>query len=86
MAKRIVTLDFTEHDTVHLLNMLLKMCEQGEVTGILYAVALRKNKTHTVYCGATGRLADDPIAGAGFAAMLATKLSQEAIERSTRLK
>lgn len=82
-TRHIVKLDFTEHDTIGLLEMLIAMCNKGEVSGLIYAVGLRKPKgKNAVYCGTTGRLADDPIAAAGLAAMLATKLSHDAIETS----
>lgn len=84
MTKRVVNLDFTEYDTLALLEMLTTMCKHGELAGIIYAVGLKKSKTNAVYCGATGRLAEDPIAAAGLASMLATKFSQDAIESSIK--
>jgi hypothetical protein len=82
MAKNdLISLDFTEHDTVAMLEMLLEYCKQNRVGGIVYAVSLKHGRSTTAICGATGRLADDAIEASGLAAMLSFKLTQDAVEK-----
>ncbi len=78
---KLIQLDFTEQDTVAMLEMLITYCKENRVGGIIYAVSLKHGRTSTAICGATGRLADDAIEAAGLASMLNFKLSQEAVEK-----
>lgn len=77
----LIDLDFTEHDTVALLEMLLSYCKKNRVGGIIYAVSLKHRRPSMAICGATGRLADDAIEAAGLASMLSFRLTQDAIEK-----
>lgn len=82
MADReLVELDFTEHDTVAMLELLLTYCRQNRIAGIVYAVSLKHGRTRDAICGTTGRLADNAIEAAGLASMLSYKLSREAVEK-----
>lgn len=81
MPRKLIELDFTEKDTVALLEMLINMCNENRVGGIIYAVSLKHDRTRDAICGSTGRLADDVVEAAGLAAMLAHTLSRDAIER-----
>lgn len=81
MPRKLVELDFSEQDTVALLQMLIKMCDENQVAGLVYAVSLKHGRTRDAICGTTGRMADNIVEAAGLAAMLSYKTSQEAIER-----
>lgn len=79
--KQLVSLDFTEYDTIQLLEMLITMCHDNRVAGMVYAVSLKHGTTarRDVICGATGKLADDHVQAAGLTAMLNHKFSMDAI-------
>lgn len=83
MSRKLIELDFTEQDTIALLEMLINMCKDNRISGIVYAVSLKHGRTRDAICGATGRLADDKIEAAGLASMLSYKAAQEAVERFT---
>lgn len=81
MPRKLIQLDFSEQDTVALLTMLIKMCDEGHVAGMVYAVGLKHARARDAICGTTGRMADNIVEAAGLAAMLSYKVSQEAVER-----
>lgn len=81
-GKELIALDFTEHDTVALLEYLLGLCKENRVAGMVYAVSLKHARKHPHFCGSTGVLATDLVKAAGVGAMLQLKLSQEAMEAS----
>jgi hypothetical protein len=79
--KELIELDFVEHDTIALLEMLIQFCKENSVAGMVYAVRLKHGRSSHAYFGATGRLADDSIEAAGVASMLSHKFSREAVEK-----
>lgn len=81
MPRKLVELDFSEKDTVALLEMLINMCNENRVAGIIYAVSLKHGRTRDAICGTTGRLADNIVEAAGLASMLSYNTSREAVER-----
>lgn len=77
----LIKIDFTEHDTIALLELLISMCKENRVSGMVYAVSLKHGRTRDAICGTTGRLADNVIEAAGLAAMLSHKINQESVEK-----
>lgn len=80
--KELIELDFTEHDTIALLEYLITLCNENRVSGMIYAVSLKHARKHQHYCGSTGVLASDLVKAAGVGAMLHLKLSRDAMEAS----
>lgn len=81
--KHLITLDFTEHDTIGLLELLLSLCHENKISGMVYAVTMKSpTRGNDVICGATGKLADNPVQAAGLASMLSTRFATDAIAAS----
>lgn len=81
--KQLISLDFTEHDTIGLLELMLSMCKENKVSGMIYAVSIKGPvRTNDVICGATGKLADNGVMAAGLASMLSVKFANDAIQAS----
>ncbi len=77
---KLIALDFHEHDTAAALTMLQDMVEQGEITGLVFAVQLSpKKNARRVMLGATGRPANDVIVAVGLSAILNCNLTQQAM-------
>jgi hypothetical protein len=82
--KELIMLDFTEQDTLAALEYLMSLCRDNKVAGMVFAVSMKHKRAHPHLCGATGRLATDLVEAAGVGSMLNMKLTQEALETSTR--
>lgn len=79
---KLVTLDFTEHDTIAAINLLAEMANNGEIIGMVFALKLnhgRKARRRRMF-GATGRLASNVDEGAGIAGQLMIQMGQYALE------
>ena len=81
MDKKLIALDFVEHDTAAALNLLMSMVQEGRVAGIVFAVQMKHQRTHPRMFGATGRLASNLAEGAGLATMLNCQIAHEALEQ-----
>lgn len=75
MPRKIITLDFHEHDTVHALEYLLGLCHENRVAGIVYGVQMKRGERPVF--GATGRLATNNIEACGMAAILEDQFTQQ---------
>lgn len=82
IEKELIVLDIVEHDTIAALQYLLGLCDENRVAGIIFAVALKKERTRPHICGSTGRLATNMVEAAGVGGMLSLKLTQEALEQA----
>lgn len=81
--RTLIALDFTEHDTIGLLELLMSLCRENKIAGMVYAVSLKgANNRRDVICGATGKLADDSVQAAGLTTMLNSKFASDAISRT----
>lgn len=78
----IIALDFTEHDTLAALDFLRQITESGQVSGMIFAVAMKRSRKHHHLCGQTGRMATHLVEAAGLADMLNLKIAQEALEQA----
>lgn len=70
----LITLDFHEHDTRQALEYLLNLVAENRVSGMVYAVMLKRGEKPLF--GATGRLASNDFEAAGLAATLEDQLTQ----------
>ena len=82
MSPKLIALDFTEHDTVAALNMLMGMVENGEIAGMVFAVQLSGKRTRRVMLGATGRPASDILVATGLTSVLQCSITQQAMHEA----
>lgn len=81
MASQIVSLDFSEQDTVAALEHLIRMCRANQIAGLIFVAALKHKRKHARYTGSTGRLAENYVEAAGHAGVLHLQLVQHALEQ-----
>jgi hypothetical protein len=81
MDKKLIALDFVEHDTAAALNLIMGLVQEGRVAGMVFAVQLKHHRPHHRMFGATGRLASNLSEGAGLASMLNCQIAHEALEQ-----
>jgi hypothetical protein len=80
MSDKLIALDFAEYDTIEAAQMLLKMAQEGHVSGMVFAVQISNQKRQRkVMLGATGRPANDLIVATGLSAILHCNLTQQAM-------
>lgn len=80
MNDKLITIDFTEYDTIEAAKMLLQMAETDKISGMIFAVQLTHQKRRRrVMLGATGRPANDLIIATGLSAMLHCNLTMQAM-------
>ncbi|MFZ2982006.1 MAG: hypothetical protein WA085_13320 [Sphingobium sp.] len=80
MSNKLITLDFTEYDTIEASKMLRQMAEDGKIVGMVFAVQLARQKNkRKVLLGATGRAANDVIVATGLSSVLHCNLTQQAM-------
>lgn len=84
MTRRLVALDFEEHDTKEALCMLQDMVSKGEISGMVFAVQLShaSNKGRRIMLGATGRPANDIVVATGLTAILQCSITQQAMNEA----
>lgn len=84
MKSKLVALDFEEHDTKAALGMLQAMADDGEISGMVFAVQLShtSQKSRRVMLGATGRPANDIIVATGLTAILQCSITQQAMSEA----
>lgn len=75
------TLDFREHESIAGLRYLIQLCEDDQVSGIVFAVKLKRPRKRRHLYGTTGRLADNPDEALSLAALMFGHATREALER-----
>lgn len=80
MTDKLISLDFTEYDTVEAAQLLLQMAKEGHIVGMVFAAQLSHHKSkRKIMLGATGRPANDAIVATGLSAILHCNLTQQAM-------
>lgn len=72
--KELIHLDFHEYDTAEALEYLAGLVREGQVSGMIFAVTIKKGRRPLF--GATGLLASNGIMAAGLAAILEDQFTQ----------
>jgi hypothetical protein len=67
-----------EHDTAAALNYLMGLVQDGQVSGMVFAVRIKGGRRYLF--NATGSVASDPVSAAGLASMLSHQMSSAALE------
>lgn len=78
MIKKMVSLDFHEHDTEAALNYIMSLVQEGQVSGMVFAVSIKRGRA---LFGSTGRVASNLPESAGLASMLQHQMCRNALER-----
>lgn len=79
MADELITIDFTEYDSVEAAKFLVKLFEEGKASGMIFAVNMKRQPKQPRIMGVTGKLADNSVEAAGLAAILHLHLSKLAL-------
>ena len=74
---KLIVLDFTEHDTIELLQMLLDKAKAGQIEGIVVAARMGRRYCEPYLFASSGRLAVNQAEAIGAAALLQNKLTTE---------
>lgn len=77
---KVTALDFTELESIAGLRYLIELCEADQVSGIIFAVALKHTSKRRHLYGATGRLASNHVEAAGLAAIMSGYATQQAMD------
>lgn len=70
MTKELITLDFVEHDAIAALKYLITIFEENKAAGIVFAVAMKHERTSDHLFGACGRTSANLVEAVGMAALL----------------
>lgn len=73
----LIVLDFTEHDTIELLQMLLDKARAGQVEGIVVAARMERRYCEPYLFASSGRMAVNQGEAIGAAALLQHKMLTE---------
>lgn len=76
----VAALDFTEHESIAGLRYLIQLCETDQVSGIVFAVKLKRPRKRRHLYGTTGRLAANPDEALSLAALMLGHATRHAIE------
>ena len=80
MSDKLISLDFTEYDTIEAAQLLLQMAKEGHILGMVFAAQLSRQKNkRKILLGASGRPANDAIVATGLSAILHCNLTQQAM-------
>ena len=77
---KVTLLDFTEQESIAGLRYLIDLCESDQVSGIVFAVKLKRTGGRRHLYGTTGRLAANPDEALSLAAIMLGHATQHAIE------
>lgn len=80
MDKKVVLLDFVEHDSIATLKFLISKFEANEASGMVFALKLKHKHHSQCFTGATGTLASNVTEAAGVAGVLHLQMAQHANE------
>lgn len=76
----ITAIDFTERESIAGLRYLIQLCEDDQVSGIVFAVKLKHPRKRRHLYGTTGRLAANPDEALSLAAIMLGHATRHAIE------
>lgn len=76
----LVLLDFSDPDTISLLEDLLDMARKGKISGMVFSVLISTRRKRRVILGSTGRASHNLIEATGLSALLHCRLTTAAME------